>query len=205
MKTLAILGASGHGKMIADAALATGWEEVTFFDDAWPGVLENGHWHVLGDMEALTSSLDDYDGVVVGIGNGTVRRKKHRELCDAGAPLVNIIHPRAWISPYVKIGIGSVFFAGAVVNVDSAVGDACIVNSGATLGHDCILSHAVHVAPGAHLAGNVHVGERSWVGVGACVRQGIHIGSDVMVGAGAVVVTDIPDGVTVLGNPARVV
>lgn len=92
--------------------------------------------------------------------------------------------------------------AGAIVNVDAEVGAAGIVNTGASVDHDCLLAHGVHVCPGAHLSGNVTIDACSWVGVGAAVRQGIHIGAGVSVGAGAVVVRPIPDGWTVVGNPA---
>lgn len=203
MKRLAILGASGHGKVIADAALAAGWQQVFFFDDAWPLRTANGRWPVAGDSAALFASLAGFDGVVVGIGHCATRWARHAELDAAGAPLTSIVHPRAWVSPFAVLGKGSVVFAAAVVNTDAVLGEACIVNSGACVDHDCRLADAVHVSPGAHLSGNVSVGPRSWVGVGAAVRQGIVIGADVMIGAGAVVLKPVPDGLTVVGCPAE--
>ena len=199
---LAILGASGHGKVIADTATAVGWQRIVFFDDAWPQVKRNGIWEVVGDTKELLRRMDEFDGVIVGIGNCEVRRMKHELLRAAGACLVTIIHPRAWISPGSRIGPGSVVMAGAVINVDTSIGEAGIVNTGATVDHDCVLADAVHISPGAHLSGNVLVGSQSWIGVGAVVRQGIKIGSSVMVGAGAVVVKPVTDSTTVVGNPA---
>ena len=61
----------------------------------------------------------------------------------------------------------------------------------------------VSLHPAAVLSGNVTVGERTMVGAGAVVLPGVTIGSDVQVGAGAVVTKDVPDGVTVVGSPAR--
>lgn len=200
---LAILGASGHGKVVADTAIAAGWSDVVFFDDGWPGVSQNGVWSVVGGTQQLTSRLNEYDGVIVGIGNCEVRGSKHQLLKSAGARFATIVHPRAWVSPHAQVGDGCVVMAGAVVNIDARIGDAGIVNTGATIDHDCVLDEAVHISPGAHLSGNVHVGARSWVGVGAAVRQGLAIGADVMVGAGAVVVKPVPNGATVVGNPAR--
>lgn len=203
MKRLALLGASGHGKVVADTALFLGWDEVVFFDDAWPHLTVNGHWPVVGDSKALLARLSEFEGVLVAIGHCVTRWQKHQQLQAAGARLVTIVHPRAWVSPRASVGAGSVLMAGAVVNVDAAMGEACIINTGATVDHDCQLGAAVHVSPGAHLSGNVLVGACSWVGVGAVVRQGVRIGDNVMVGAGAVVVKPVADGQTVIGVPAR--
>ena len=203
MKQLALLGAGGHGKVVADAALAAGWQVVIFFDDTWPGVSGNGHWPVLGGTAALLARLTEFDGVLVTIGDCAVRWQKQQTLQAAGARLATVVHPRACVSPFARLGAGTVVMAGAVVNVDAVVGATGIINTGATVDHDCTLAHAVHIGPGAHLSGTVNVGACSWLGVGSAVRQGIRIGAGVLVGAGAVVVNPVADGLTVIGNPAR--
>jgi sugar O-acyltransferase (sialic acid O-acetyltransferase NeuD family) len=202
MRDLALFGASGHGKVVADAALACGWERVHFFDDAWPKITQNGHWNVAGGMAELLANLAQFDGVLVSIGNCRLRLQKYRELRKAGAAMTTIVHPRAWVSDFARVGPGTVVLAGAVVNVDAVIGAAGIINTGATVDHDCALADGVHVSPGAHLSGNVVVGEGSWIGVGAAIRQGIRIGEAAMIGAGAVVVKEVPDRITVIGCPA---
>jgi sugar O-acyltransferase (sialic acid O-acetyltransferase NeuD family) len=205
MKRLAILGASGHGKVVADAADCLGWDTIDFFDDAWPQNGAIGAWTIEGDTETLLTQLAAYDGVVVAIGHNLTRMQKHAELASKGAPLVSIVHPAAMISRHASIGAGSVVMASAVVNVDTKLGEACIINTGATIDHDCQLGDGVHVSPGAHLAGGVVVDEYSWIGIGASVRQQIHIGTGVIVGAGAVVIHNVPDYCKVAGVPARVI
>jgi sugar O-acyltransferase (sialic acid O-acetyltransferase NeuD family) len=188
--------------VVADAAFAVGWQQVVFFDDAWPALTAIGRWPVVGDSAALLARANAFDGIVVAIGNCAVRLRKQLELEAAGARMATIIHPRACVSPFARVAAGSVVMAGAVVNVDAHVGPAGIVNTGATVDHDCVLAEGVHISPGAHLSGNVTVGACSWVGVGAAVRHGGRIGSGVMIGAGAVVVKPVEDGATVVGNPA---
>lgn len=202
MKRLALLGASGHGKVVADAALAAGWNAVEFFDDAWPQRQQCGPWPVTGGSASLLARLQDFQGVIVSIGDCAVRWDKHSVLQAAGASFVTVVHPSAVVSCHAMLGAGTVVMAGAIVNIDTNVGQACIINTGATVDHDCRLGDAVHICPGAHLSGSVQVGNGSWVGVGAAVKQGIVIGERVMVGVGAVVVQTVAEGLTVVGNPA---
>lgn len=204
MKRLAILGASGHGKVVADTAECSNWQAVEFFDDAWPERQSNGAWSVIGDTTALLASLTRFDGVLVAIGNNRHRQRKLLELQAAGAPLCSLIHPSATVSRRAFLGVGSVVFAGAVVNVDVRIGQGAILNTGCSVDHDCLLGEAVHISPGARLAGGVKVGDLGWIGIGASVRQLVCIGRDVMVGAGAAVVDDVADGLMVAGVPARI-
>jgi sugar O-acyltransferase (sialic acid O-acetyltransferase NeuD family) len=203
MKRLAILGASGHGKVVADTAECCGWQAIEFFDDAWPQVSAIGGWPVAGNTGDLLKRIGEFDGVLVAIGNNSVRRRKTDELKASGAKLPVLMHPASIISQYAQIGAGTVVFASAVVNAYAIIGEGAILNTGCSIDHDCFLGAYVHVSPGARLAGAVNVGEGSWIGIGACVRQVLSIGSNVMVGAGAAVINDISDNMTVAGVPAR--
>jgi len=202
---LAIVGAGGHARVVADAALATGlWSEIVFFDDNFPDLTVSGRWEVKGLYSDLTAVLNSFDGVIVGIGNCGVRSRLHGELKQLNANLISVIHPKAVIGVDCLIGSGVAILANAVVNTGTSVGDAVIINTAATVDHDCILGVAAHISPGANLAGQVAVGSGSWVGIGASVKQQITIGSDVIIGAGAAVVTDIADGKIAVGVPAKI-
>ena len=203
MRRLAILGASGHGKVVADTAECCGWASINFFDDAWPERKVNGIWPVIGDTCALYRQLDRSDGVLVAIGDNRIRHAKLRELDKRGGRLVTLIHPSATVSRYVEVGSGTVIMAGVVVNAGTYIRQGVILNTGCSIDHDCELENAVHISPGARLAGGVSVGDESWIGIGANVRHLISIGQRVIVGAGSAVVGDIPNDVTVVGVPAR--
>jgi len=203
VKRLAILGASGHGKVVADAAELSGWDEVVFFDDAWPSVKSNSAWPVLGNTADLLASINEFSGVAIAIGNNTIRLEKLNLLRDQGVNLPAIIHPKAVISRYAKIGEGSVVCAGVIVNADTQVGAGAILNTGCSIDHDCILAEAVHISPGARLAGGIKVRTCAWVGIGAVVRQLITVGAYSVVGAGAAVIKDVPERATVVGVPAQ--
>ncbi len=203
MKRLAVLGAGGHGHVVADTATAAGWSTVALFDDQWPNASSAGPWAIEGDATQLLKRLTDFDGVIVAIGHCASRWGLHDRLRAAGAPLATIVHPRAWVSPNARVGAGSVVMAGSVLQFGAQVGEAAIINTGATVDHDCVIGDGVHLCPGTHLGGRVRVGRLSWVGIGTSVRQGIHIGESVTIGAGAAVVEDLANGTTAVGVPAR--
>lgn len=204
MKRLAIIGASGHGKVVADAASCGGWKGIVFFDDAWPTLTHVFDWRVAGRTEDLFRDVHHFDGVVIAIGNNAVRQSIAKKFNETDVVLSTIVHPTACISRFATIGQGSVVLAGAVLNPDCHIGDNCIINTNATIEHDCVLENGVHVSPNASLGGHVYVGNLSWIGIGASVKQATVIGMRVMVGAGAAVVSNIPDNVTVVGVPARI-
>ena len=208
MKSLVIIGAGGHGAVVADAARCAGmWSYIAFYDDRWPVLLESVGCEVLGNVEALrhrvTNSWPSQLQLVVALGDNSTRLSLAREFQAHGAELATIVHPAAVLSASSTIGPGTVVFAGAVINARSALGLACIINTGAIVDHDASIAAGTHVCPGVALAGNVSTGEMVTIGIGACVVQGRHIGTRAVVGAGATVLHDVEADCTVVGSPAR--
>lgn len=204
-RSLAILGAGGHGRVVADCAERLGWT-IDLFDDSPAGLGPGpgpGPWPLVGTGSDLLDRLDAYDGVVIGIGANRVRLDRQRMIEERGARIATLVHPRATVSRHALLGAGTVVFAGAVVNVGAVIGDACIINTGAGVDHDDHLADGVHLSPGAHLAGGVAVGECAWIGLGASVREGVVIGRNVRIGAGAAVINSTLDDLDLVGVPAR--
>ncbi len=205
MKRIAIVGASGHGKVVADVASLLGWEVIEFFDDRWPQMQHNDHWPVSGSSETLHNRMKEFDCFIIAIGDNQTRLSKLEDFTTHREKIGTLVHPRAVVSHYSEIGRGAVIFANAVVNPGAHVGDGVIINTGALIDHDCLIGNGVHVSPGAVLAGGVSIGDCSWIGMGACVRQMISVGERSIVGMGAVVIRNVPNDVTVVGNPAHVI
>jgi sugar O-acyltransferase (sialic acid O-acetyltransferase NeuD family) len=203
---LIIVGAGGHGRVVADAAESSGqWDSIGFLDARFPQLRKVDGWPVVGrSHQTGEPELRDDDEFVVGIGNCRTRTHLLDELTASGRRIATVIHRSATVSKYAEVGEGCVIFAGACVNIGARLARGVIVNTAASIDHDCQVAEGVHVCPGARLAGDVTVGRLSWFGIGACARQGVVIGEEVVIGAGAAVVTDIAAGSLAVGVPARV-
>lgn len=195
-----IIGASGHGKVVADIIQKSGDIVVGFLDDN-PDLKENFiDFPVLGKIE----KFQDYQNCkfVIAIGNADIREKIANKL--ENVMWYTAIHPSAQISDIdISIGEGTVVMANAVINSSAVIGKHCIINSGSVVEHDNYIEDYVHISVGAKVAGTVHVGKKSWIGIGAVVRNNLSICEDCMIGAGAVVVKNIEESGKYIGVPAR--
>lgn len=191
---LTIIGASGHGKVVADIARLNGYDAIEFLDDD-PSISTCGEYPVVG----RTDKAIDGD-VFVAIGNAVIREKLFQE-----RKLVTLIHPNAVIADGVEIGKGTVVMAGAVINPGAKIGNGCILNTSCSIDHDCIIGDYVHISVGSHLCGTVKVGEKTWIGAGATISNNINVCGGCMIGAGAVVIKNIEIKGTYVGVPAKMI
>lgn len=194
---LLIVGAGGHAKVIADAAIRAGMDVVGAVGEA------DGVQSLLG--VPVHSSPDEVvaDAFIIGIGDNRARMRAFDRYIETGMTPVSVVHPSAVIAAGARIGAGSFIAAGAIVNVDAAIGENTILNTGCTVDHDCVVGSHCLVGPGAGLCGTVTMGEGVLLGAGACVTPGVRIGAWSVIGAGAAVVADVPADATYGGVPAR--
>lgn len=206
MSGLLIVGAGGHGKVVAEIALSLGrWEDIAFLDDLYPELTQVGDWKVIGKVQEASRFRESYPEAIVAIGANALRLEMLKRLVREGFKAPVLIHPHASVSRFATIGEGTVICSQSAVIIGARIGCGAIVNTGASVGHDGILGDGVHVAPGVRLAGSVSVGACSWVGIGAVVKECLSIGSGVMIGAGSTIIRDVPDGVTVVGSPGKII
>jgi sugar O-acyltransferase (sialic acid O-acetyltransferase NeuD family) len=202
-------GSAGHAKVVADLIALRGGQVLALFDNRdVPSALDGVALHIgEAGFHGWADNAHDPTSVfglaAIGGARGRDRLAIHALFRHRGLRLASLVHPDASVCSSAQLGAGTQVLAQATVAAGARIGDACIVNHRAGVDHECVLGDGVHIAPGATLCGCVTVGDNVMVGAGAVVLPRLSIGPDSVIGAGAVVTRDVPAGVKMAGNPAR--
>lgn len=201
--SIMIIGAGGHGKVIADILECIGSYAIEgFLDDQKQGDFYG--YPVLGALDVLPSLHErGIRQLVIAVGDNQKRKELMKRAEQAGLELPVIIHPSAQVARTAKIQPGTVVMPNVVVGPDTKVGLGCILNTSCSVDHDCSIADFAHISPGAHLAGGVQIGAMTHIGIGSSIRENIRVGKSCVIGAGSVVVEDLPDNCTAYGVPAK--
>ena len=199
---LVILGSGGHAKVIAEI-----FEESSTYDiigyTSLSATVPLFDYPYLGTDDALpTLFASGITHAFPAIGSNRIRHRMLTELLALGFALPNAISRHAIVSPRTTLGSAIAIMPGAIVNVDSVLGDGAILNTACSVDHDGHIGTCAHIAPGAHLAGNVTVGDGAFLAAGSCAVPGMKIGAWATVGAGGVVIRDIEPNSVAVGVPA---
>jgi acetyltransferase EpsM len=206
MKPLVVIGAGGHSKVVIDIINVCGeYEIIAILDDRYSELITEGSTIFAPISYSRQIILERNPYFIIAIGNNIVRQKMTEELLRVSAKFVTLIHPSAVISPSASLGEGTVVLPNAVVNSDAVIGRHVIINTSSVIEHDNIIEDYVHISPGTILTGNVQVGNGTHIGAGSTIIPGKKLGNWSIIGAGSTIITDIPDYVTAVGTPAKII
>ncbi|KJS31430.1 MAG: hypothetical protein VR64_11530 [Desulfatitalea sp. BRH_c12] len=207
---IAIFGAGGFGLEVCALiqqinAVAPQWRMLGFFDDHKPAGCSINDFTVLGAMNTLNRWPTPL-AVVVAIGTPRTRQAFVERIENPKISYPVLIHPTAIAgnAKYMRIGEGSIVCAGTIFTTNIIIGRHVIFNLMCTVGHETTVDDYCSFMPGCNISGEVIVGKASYWGTGAKIINRKSVGKNTLIGAGAVVTTDIPDNVTAVGVPARI-
>ena len=202
VKEAVLLGYSGHGYVVAEAALLQGNELIGY---AEARRLNQNPFDLdyLGDETQAGFNWDSCQYYILGVGSNVIRARIAKRVMDAGGKCLQVIHPSASIAQVVKIGSGTFIARNVAVNPLVQIGENVILNTSCSIDHECQIGSNAHIAPGAVLAGNVIVGDGAFIGANAVIKEGVKIGEHALIGAGSVVINDVASQQKLAGNPAR--
>ncbi len=209
---LIFIGGGEHAKVVYDSALSMGCWDIIGVIDPNPQAKCCADLSLpwLGNDDAFVDIVCDFKIVFLILGFGTLGPSpKRMDMIRLFSSIKNvqwatIIHSSAVISPFSKVGDGTVVFPKTVINSGTIIGKHCILNTGSIIEHDVIIEDYSQLAPGSVIGGGTALGENSYIGLGAHIRDHVVIGDNCCIGMGAVVLNDVPSNLTVYGNPARI-
>lgn len=193
-----IYGASGHGKVVFHTFSSCSKKVTAFIDDS-----ANRNFCGLAVISpSVIQDIQPYS-IHFAVGDNTIRHHLQTKWRDLGIMAETATHPSSYVYQTSNIGTGSLLAAGSIIGPDSLIGSGCIINHNAVVDHDCNIGSFCHIAPSATLGGGVTLGTQCLVGANATILPNLTIGNHVTIGVGAVVTHNLPDGITVVGCPAR--
>lgn len=198
---VAVVGAGGHAKVVADALRLSHQQLVVCLDDR--STTETTFEGVPRICPVSAHAAVPFDWAIIAIGDNRVRWRIYEQLREQGVAFGVVIHPSAVVATSALIADDVFIAARAAINPYVSIGANTIINTSAVIDHECLLGEHCHVAPGAVLGGGVTVGPGTLIGIGATVIPGVRVGANVIIGAGACVINDVPEGATVVGIPAK--
>jgi|SRR5699024_1015640 len=205
MNNLIIIGNGGHSKVVQDIVKAQNKYSIyAVLDDAIEDTVINNDI-IFSNIDFLNQLDKENFFYVIAIGNNQIRKKIVKKIDVSNERYATVIHPSAIISESSKISYGTLVMPKVVINANTLIGNHCIINTNATIEHDNKLESFVHVSPGTILSGRVKIGSETHLGSGTVVIPNINIGSESIIGAGTVITKDIPNNVTAVGVPAKII
>lgn len=203
---VAIVGAGGLARVIAEAIDSRGEHEVAgFLDDRARGRFCGAP--VLGKLAALRGlKARGIGGVALALGDGflELRLRLIAAIRATGLAPIKVIHPTAWVSPTAQVGAGSYVGPLSVIHTGARIGAFCVIWSGCVVEHDNRVGENAFLAPGVTTAGYAEIGRDAFLGTGATVLR-CRVGRMATVGAASLVRTGVAPRSIVMGVPARVV
>lgn len=161
-KSLLILGAGGHGKVVKEIAEALGYTKIGFLDD--------NSTEAVGKIADSKAFVEEYHEAFVGIGNNKFRGELLARLEHEGFGIPVLVHPTAYVSKSAVIGKGTVVEPMVIVNANSKIGLGCIISVGSIVDHDAVLEDCVHVNAGAICKAGSFVAKETKLEAGQVVK-----------------------------------
>lgn len=168
MKNLLIVGAGGHGYVVAETARAmkdvegkSVYDKIDFLDDLKP--------EAVGKVNEMPLFKKVYQEVFPAVGSYEKRTEIYSKAKRYGFEVPTLIHPEAYLSPSAMVGEGTVVLPKAVVHTRAKIGRLCILSIGSLTDHDCEIKDGVHLDCGSIVKGSV-IPEGTRVACGLCIE-----------------------------------
>lgn len=213
MRRYAIFGAGGCGRGVMPLAwqqlkseVAAGLADLVFVDNQPPASMLNGHRVITYSQWLSEPASHRY--ACIAIANSQIRQRLAIQCIEDAVGIFEVRASNVVQMDNVRLGEGAVLSPFVTLTSNILIGQHFHANLYSYVEHDCVIGDFVTFAPGVKCNGNVVIEDHVYIGAGATIKQGLPgaplvIGKGAFIGMSAVVTKSIPAGVTVAGNPAR--
>tara|TARA_R100000306_G_C4355285_1_gene132387 strand:+ start:423 stop:1061 length:639 start_codon:yes stop_codon:yes gene_type:complete len=204
-----VVGAKGMAKELLEVLsteLLLKDEEILFFDNL------NDHQGKLYGKFSILKSFEEAENhfknnskaFTLGLGNPHLRQIMAEKFTELGGLLTSVVSTNAKLGSFnTSLGKGCQIMQGVMITNDVKLGIGVLVNLNATISHDCEIGNFTEIACGVTIPGRCKIGKSVFIGSNATLNPDITIGDNAIIGAGSVVIKNVPEGCTVVGNPAK--
>lgn len=205
---MVILGAKGFAKEVLEVLHQNQYaNQIYFFDDVTDNLPGSQFgFPILKSKDEVNRIFNGNFDFTLGLGNPVYRKKLYESFISLGGKVQSTISPFARIGHFDNhLAEGLNIMTGVVITNSVSIGKGTLINLNCTIGHDTVIEDFVEISPGSHISGNCYIGENAQLGTNCTILPKIKIGKNVRVGAGSVITKDVPDNVTIVGVPGKIV
>ncbi|MCH6202120.1 acetyltransferase [Aquiflexum sp. LQ15W] len=202
---MVVAGAGGHALECFDILTQESLPVLLeFFDDVTKETLVLEKYPIINRQDALESHFVQDPRFILAVGNPAYRVLFYEKFIRAGGTMVNLLGFQNTISPFALLE-GVDIFNHCFIGSQVKIGKGTLVNTGAQVHHEVQVGEFCEISPRAVILGAATIGNQTRIGANATILPKIKIGSHVTIGAGSVITKDVPDHVTVVGVPGRII
>ncbi len=200
-----VISAGGFGRTIvntskADLANGKEWRIVGFLDGRTE-LTSKTMLPIFGDP--LTYRCQPNQMFICALGDPQLRRRYAAPLLAQGAKFMNLCTGLSWADG-ISMGSGCLFEPEVKMGVDASLGDFVIVLSTTVVGYAVQIGSYTTIGSFVFIGGRAQIGSDVIIHPHATILPGVKIGDGAVIGAGSVVMGNVPAGVTMIGNPAKI-
>lgn len=190
MKTkLVLVGGGGHCKSCIDVIEQTGLYNIIGILDKQEKVgMKVLRYYIIGTDQKIKSLAEEGHEFLVTTGqirNSHFRQALYKTLSQYGAKVATVISPRAYVSNYSEVKMGTIIMHDALINAGVLIGENCIINTKALIEHDAIIGDHCHISTAAIINGGVEINQGTFFGSNATSKEYVNTSEEDFIKAGS--------------------
>jgi len=198
---IAVIGNGDLAKQLLGFLNPTMESIIVYFDDFHK---QNNQTHF--PFSKWKDEIFSEHNFIVGLGykNLDVKNKIISDLNNLNRKLLSFCHTSSFVNK--SANIGQSVFVYPMCNIDQNVtlNDGVVLNNSTVVSHDSFIGKCTYISPGVTISGRVKIGENCFIGSGTTIANDVIIGNNVIIGIGSIVTSNIPENLSVIGSPLKI-